>query len=210
MTRLSSTRFSLAAALAAIAGFVVPSAAQANILSLLPGSCGVQPASQPFVPWGDSHSYTLVPGGNFETAGVGWALSDGAAVSGGNESFYVGGAGDSHSLSLPIGSSALSPAVCTDIYHPTVRFFAQNSGSPSSRLVVQVLYPTLLGIGTTTIGSVSGSSGWAPSDAMSLGSSNLLATLSLSQTAVAFRFTAVGAGGDWSIDDVYQDPYGRK
>jgi hypothetical protein len=37
---------------------------------------------------------------------------------------------------------------------------------------------------------------------------NLLALLPNETTPVAFRFTA--QGGDWSIDDVWVDPYGRK
>ena len=44
---------------------------------------------------------------------------------------------------------------------------------------------------------------------MTLLVSNLLATLSLSQTAIAFRFTPADSTGHWSIDDVYLDPYGR-
>jgi hypothetical protein len=35
---------------------------------------------------------------------------------------------------------------------------------------------------------------------------NLLPLLPGSRTAVAFRFTPYGDGGDWTIDDVYVDP----
>src|SRR5207302_8253622 len=122
-----------------------------------------------------------------------------------------GSASDSHSLALPPGSSATSPASCTSIYHPTVRLFVRNTGSSSSRLRVQALYPGLLGgVSTATIGSVSGSSAWAPSQSMTLLLSNLLATLSLSQTVIAFRFTPADSTGHWSIDDVYLDPFGRR
>src|SRR6202035_5924549 len=90
------------------------------------------------------------------------------------------------SLSLPAGSSAISPATCTSIYQPTVRLFVRNTGSPSSHLIVQALYPGLLGgVQTATIGQVTGSSDWSPSPAMSLLGENLLATLSLGQTAIA-------------------------
>src|SRR5207248_7976801 len=88
-------------------GVVAAPAAQANLLSVLPGSCGNQVESQPFAPWWDFNSYTPVPGGNFEQGRSGWTLSGGgAAISSGNESFHVGGASDSHSLTLPAGSSA--------------------------------------------------------------------------------------------------------
>jgi hypothetical protein len=37
---------------------------------------------------------------------------------------------------------------------------------------------------------------------------NLLPLLPGEHTPIAFRFTAVG--GDWSVDDVWVDPYGRR
>ena len=189
-------------------GTLVAPAAQANILSILPGSCGNQPASQPFARFGDSASYTPVPGGTFEAGTTPWALTGAAGVKSGNETYYVHGASDSHSLALPAGSSATSPASCTNIYHPTVRLFVRNTGSASSHLTVQALYPGLLGgVQTATIGQITGSATWAASPAMSLLVSNLLGTLSLSQTAVAFRFIPADSSGAWSIDDVYLDPF---
>jgi hypothetical protein len=133
----------------------------------------------------------------------------GTKISAGNESYDVGRAG-SRSLTLPAGGSATSPPSCTSIYHPTVRLFVRNTGSASSRLVVQALYPSLLGgVQAATVGELTGSSTWAPSPALPLLVSNLLATLSLDHTVIAFRFTPAGAGGAWSIDDVYLDPYHR-
>ena len=200
----------LAAVSTLAVGALAAPAAQANLLSILPGSCGSQAESQPFAPWGDFNSYTPVPGGNFEQGASGWLLSRGAAISSGNESFHVGRAGDSHSLSLSAGSSATSPGSCTSIYHPTVRLFVRNTGSSRSRLVVQALYPGLLGgVQSSTVGQVSGSSSWGPSPAMTLLVNNLLATLSLDQTVIAFRFTPADSTGAWSIDDVYLDPYFR-
>ena len=35
---------------------------------------------------------------------------------------------------------------------------------------------------------------------------NLIATLSLQRTVIAYRFTPEGTGGQWRIDDVYVDP----
>jgi hypothetical protein len=182
--------------------------AQANLLSLLPGACSNQPESQPFAQWGDSSHYTPVPGGNFESGAVPWVLSGGAATAQGNESFYVGSNSDSRSLALPAGSSATSPASCTDIYHPTVRFFVRNTGSASSHLTVKALYPGLLGsVNTATIGSLTGTGSWAPSPQLTLLVSNLLATVSLNQTAIAFRFAPADSLGNWRIDDVYLDPF---
>src|SRR6202035_854901 len=182
-----------AVAVLALGALVVP-AAQANVLSLLPGSCGNQAESQPFAAYGDTNNYTLVPGGDFQSGNTAWVTTGGASAGNG-------------SLALPAGSSALSPATCTSIYDPTVRLFVRNTGSPSSHLIVQALYPGLLGgVQTATIGQLTGSSDWSPSPAMSIQGQNLLATLSLSQTVIAFRFIPADSSGNWSIDSVYLDP----
>jgi hypothetical protein len=190
----------------AVVALTVP-VAQANVLSILPGSCGNQIDSQPFARWGDTNNYTLVSGGTFEAGSLPWGLFWGANVAAGNESYYVHAGSDHNSLSLPNGSSATSMAVCASIYHPTVRLFVANTGSASSRLRVEALYPALLGgVQAARLGELSGTSTWQPSPALQLGVTNLLATLSLQQTAIAYRFTPQGTGGQWRIDDVYLDP----
>jgi hypothetical protein len=205
--RFRAPLVALGSAAAAVALSASPAAA--NILSILPGSCSNQPISQPFSAWGDNSSYTPVPGGSFEVGSFPWALTGGAVVQSGSESYSVAGTG-SRSLSLPYGSTATSPPSCTNLYHPTVRLFVRNTGSSTSHLTVQALYPGLLGgVQSATIGKITGSSSWKPSPAMSLLVSNLLATLSLDQTAVAFRFLPADSSGRWSIDDVYLDPYHR-
>ena len=199
----------LAASSTAAALTLFAPAAQADLLSVLPGSCGTQHESQPFASWGDYSFYTPVPGGTFEPASPAWALSGGAKVTPGNESFRVSGPG-AFSLSLPAGSSAVSPASCTSIYHPTVRFFLRNTGSPASQLIVQALYPGLFGtVQTATLGRLAGSPTWQPSPAMTLLVTNLFATVSLDKTSIAFRFLPADDDGAWSIDDVYLDPYIR-
>lgn len=176
----------------ALALVAVP-AAQANLLSILPGSCN-EAVSQPFAQYGDTNDYFLVPGGLFKAGEVPWALSAGARV-------------ESGSLSLPVGSSATSPAVCASIYDPTARLFAMNSGASSSRLRVEALYPALLGgMQSARIGELSGTSTWQPTPQLGLTVTNLLATLSLQETVIAYRFTPEGSGGQWRIDDVYVDP----
>lgn len=202
--RLRAAALSATSALALLT-LAAPSA-HANALSILPGSCGNQPESQPFARWGDHSRYTPVAGGSFELGSPSWLLSGGAHTVPGNESYDVAGAG-SRSLSLPAGSAAISPPSCTSIYHPTMRFFVRNAGSPSSHLIVQALYPGVLGgLQTATLGQLTGSSTWQPSPAMPLLVSNLLATVSLDQTAIAFRFVPADDTGAWQIDDVYLDP----
>jgi hypothetical protein len=201
-------RVALGAALSscAVALVAVP-AAQANILSLLPGSCGGEVYSQPFAQFGDTNNYTLVPGGNFEAGSLPWARTGTAGTVAGNESYKVTASGDSSALSLPAGSSATSPAVCANIYKPTLRFFARNTGSSASRLNIDVYYPGLLGrIQTARVGSISAGGSWNPTGETQLTVTNLLATLSLSRTTIAFRFSPADSTGNWTIDDVYVDP----
>ena len=197
-----------AALLAAFSSLALAApAAHASVLSLLPGSCGGEVYSKPFAQWGDTANYTLVPGGSFESGTLPWVKSGGATIVSGNESYYVHASSDQSSLSLPSGSSATSLASCTSIYHPTARLFVKNTGSTSSRLRVEALYPGLLGgVQSARLADVSGTSSWKPTAALQLTVTNLLATLSLSRTAIAFRFTPADSTGKWSIDDVYLDP----
>jgi hypothetical protein len=168
-------------------------------------SCDDQTFEQPFLPWADVASYVLAPSGTFEQGAGGWKLSGGASVTSGNESFYVHAAGESSSLSLPSGSAATSPSMCVGIEHPTLRLFARNRGSLLSKVGVEVLFEDATGgVHALPIGQLVSGSQWQPTVAMPI-VVNLLPLLPGEHTAVAFRFTATG--GDWTIDDVYVDPY---
>jgi hypothetical protein len=203
------TRALLATAPLIAAWLAVASPAQASPLVASAEDCDTQELSQPFLPWADPANYTLAPNGGFEQGGSGWSLDGGAAVGSGNESYYVRDAGDTRSLRLPNGSTATSAAMCVGIEHPTLRFFARNTGSPLSTLKVSVLFVD--GFGETQsvpIGIVSAGGSWQPTAPMVIGV-NLLPLLPGERTPVAFEFTPKGAGGEWRIDDVYVDPYRR-
>jgi hypothetical protein len=142
-------------------------------------ACPDQPLSQPFAPC--------------------------AAVRSGNESFHVAGADDANALRLPDGSSATTPPLCVGVEHPTVRFFARNTGSPLSLLAVSVRFRGIDGLlDSLPIGTVVAGRDWQPTLPMPV-VANLLALTSGQE--VSFRFTPVGLFGGWSIDDVYVDPY---
>ncbi|MGN6277006.1 MAG: hypothetical protein ACTHNP_13915 [Solirubrobacterales bacterium] len=172
-------------------------------------ACSYTGAEQVFQPWGDSNSYVLAPNGGFEAGGTGWALSGGAKTVEGNESFYLNGAGDSHSLSLPSGSSAVSSPICMALDTPTFRLLARNTGDTSSGLRVEAIYPLLGLIHTKTISTVYAGPSWAPSQQMStvLTLSTIVGTLIPS--SVQIRITPVGSGGNWQVDDLYIDPFAR-
>jgi hypothetical protein len=197
----------LLATLSTAAALAAP--AHAGILVSSATSCSTESLSQPFLPWVDVSQYTQVPGGSFESGSPGWALSGAAAVTSGNESYSVGGSSDATSLALPGGSSATSPSMCVGIQNPTLRLFARNGGSLLSSLRVDVLFEDSLGnVQSLPIQTIVAGSRWQPTLATPL-LVNLLPLLPGNETAVAFRFTPQGWGGDWHIDDVYVDPWQR-
>jgi len=188
----------LAAALLALAAFA--GSAQA---------CSYSGAKQVFRAWGDPRNYVLAPDGGFEYGGTGWKLSRGAAVVSGNESYYLNGPADSRSLSLPTGSSAVSPPICMAIGTPSFRLVAHNTGSPYSQLRVEALYRLLGLVRTKTIGTVRAGSPWTPSQSVStvLTLSPVVGTLIPS--AIEIRITPLDSSGSWQVDDVYVDPFRR-
>jgi hypothetical protein len=182
--------------IAAVAALAAP--APASALLGLGTPCGEQ-MSQPFAQFGDNNSYTLIPGGSFES-GPAWSLKGGATIVGGNEPFEASG---SHSLYLPAGSSATSPLMCVGTLSPTLRVFGFSSAT-NTALSVQILAKNIFGLLTVlNVGIVyPGQTSWAPtSSALFLQSFGALLT---NTTSIAFRFAPVN--GSWTIDDTYVDP----
>jgi hypothetical protein len=198
--------FVLAAAVVAVAAAAAqPAKAEGGDLAL---ACE-GPSAPVFLRWLDPFPYQLVPGGDFENGTPGWTLTGGARVVSGNEPFRVGGAGDSKSLYLPVGSSATTPAVCLGLLHPTLRLFA--TGPLLSTLKVEVEYRTLLGLKLRheLLPGAVGGLGWQPTLPL-LALANVTGALQLDgeTTTVQFRFSPRGLfAGNWRIDDVYVDPW---
>jgi hypothetical protein len=186
----------LAAAFAAFGATASPGSA-----ALLTGSCPGQQLSQPFLPWLDLSRYVLVGDGGFESGASGWALGAGSQVVDGNEPWDVREAGDTHSLQLPAGGQATSPATCIGLLDPTMRFFARSLGGT---LVVDAT--VTIGTQTTTlpVGVVAAGGEFSPTLPLPL-LANLTTPLAGGTGSVTLTFTAVG--GPVAIDDVYIDPY---
>jgi hypothetical protein len=198
------TRKLFTLALAAAAALLLAPAANAGLLVSSATDCADQSLDQTFLRWADVASYTLHPGGDFDS-GPDWSLSNGAAVVSGNEYFYVSGDKDeSQSLYLPSGAGATSGSICVGIEHPDIRFLARAS-NPMATLSVQVLFEDGSGaVRSVPIGAISAGSSWAPTIPLPI-AVNLLPLLPGDHTAVAFKFTA--QGGSFQVDDVYVDPY---
>jgi hypothetical protein len=195
--------------IAALALGAMPAAASADGLNLGLNGCPAQKIEHPFARWLDNSNYVLAPGGTFEGAMDGWKLTGGAKVVAGSESFGAHGAGEKNALSLPSGSSATTPQVCVGVLDPTMRYFAANDGGLLSLMSVSILfYPPSGGVITMPLGVNVGGKAWAPS-LPTLVTANLLGVLNGGKATVAFRFTPIGLGAKWRIDDVYVDPMAR-
>jgi len=163
--------------------------------------CNGRVIEQPFAAWDDLADYFLAPDGDFSAGGAGWQL-DGAEVVADNEPFWVHGGDTPAAVRIADGASATSPAICVALDDPTMRFFARSAGSPSGKLAVDVLYtdaagePRKLRIGMVTSDAAPD---WTPVTPLPI-------TANTVEMDVAFQFTALG-GSEWTIDDVYVDPY---
>jgi hypothetical protein len=192
------------AAFALVIGLTTTAAAPAGA-ALLNG-CPDQQTSRPFLRWLDPISYVLAPNGGFEAGSAGWQLTGGAAVVSGNESFNLSGPG-SHSLYLPSGSSATSPAMCAETLDVFARYAAKNKGLiVLSTLKVDAIVKDSAGhTFVLPAGVNTGGSSWAPSlPAIAL--LNVLGLLNDGRVTVSFRFRPIGLGAKWQIDDLYVDP----
>lgn len=179
----------------------VPAAAQAGPLSGLTG-CPGDTTTQPFKRWADPAHYVQVPDGGLERGGVGWTFAGGAAVVAGNETFAISGPG-ARSLRLPAGGSAVTPLTCVGVGSPTLRFISRGSGALPLRVAVRIN-----GAGAwlpVAVGALPSAS-WAPTLPLPFVVNATAALNKSGTTKVQFRFTAP-AGGTWSVDDVFVDPY---
>lgn len=161
-------------------------------------ACEDQVLEQPFVRWSDPAYYTLVGDGDLTDGGAGWRLG-GADIVVDNEPWYVHGGDTPRALRLRAGDRATTPPLCVSLLHPTMRFFVRNDGGLLGTLTVEVVLRDGVALPIGVIAGLGGDE-WAPS-------APLPVLANLIDGEVAFRFTAGGLGGTWTIDDVYVDPY---
>ena len=196
--------------LALCASLALAAPAQAGAFSDSAAPCEGRTVEQPFKRWLDPMRYVLAPNGNLEQGSAEWKLTGGARVVAGNETFYVGGTRDSHSLYLPAGSSATTRPMCVQLLHPTVRYFAKNRALPilsSLRVEALIENPLTGGVLVLPAGVHTGPRTWHPSLPGVVLADFLSVLGEDAELAVAFRFKPLGARAAWQIDDVYVDPF---
>jgi hypothetical protein len=199
-------RILFATAVAAMALLAPAGSASAGLLSQSAGPCPSYPLSQPFAKWLDPMSYTLAPGGSFESAS-GLTFTGGAKIVAGNESSYVHGTGDKNSVLIPPGGTVTTGPICVSLDKPTVRFFAKR---PSFALLPLM---TVEGVFTTKSGGTASlpllgvplaGGSWS----LQLPMITTGAVLELGDTTM-MRFRIRALTGTWQVDDFYVDPWRR-
>jgi hypothetical protein len=185
-------------------------AAVAVLPSVAAAACAPTTTIQAFKQFGDTAAYSLVSNGHFEGSASGWTLTR-ASLAAGNESFKVRAGTDASSLAIQPNGSALSPAFCVGMEHPTFRFFARRTGGTWGVLNVALRWKDASGrVNTTTVGALSGDEykSWKATQVLPLAT-----TLPLWQAGSSLQVQIVldpeDFGGAWAIDDVYVDPYSR-
>jgi hypothetical protein len=183
-------------------GLAAPAATAGGSLLGLNNDCGS--TSTPFAQFGDYRYYTFGTNGGLESGGSGWLLS-GSAVVPGNETYFVHSSADRYSLSLPTGSSALTPKLCMGTTSTVMRFFVKSNNGGSVR--VEVVLRNLLGqvLGVFQITRLSPGPSWEAGPPI-LNLDSLLGLLGVS--SVQLKFTTLN--GSVQVDDVYVDPWASR
>jgi hypothetical protein len=199
-------RILFAAAAAAMALLAPAGTANAGLLSQSAGPCPSYPMSQPFAKWLDPMSYTLAPGGSFESSS-GLTFTGGAKIVAGNESSQLNSATDSHSVLIPQGGTVTTGPICVGLDKPTVRFFAKRpSFSLLPLLTVEGVFTTKAGTEASLpmVGAPLAGSSWS----LQLPFVTTGAVLELGDTTM-MRFRIRAVTGSWQVDDLYVDPLRR-
>jgi len=178
--------------------------ARAGKLSAV-ADCGFGPSSQVFLPWGDPAGYSLVPQGDLSSTSN-WSLKN-VDIGDDHDPFTPGAS----SLVFAKGDSeAVTPVMCVNIDHPSLRLFlADRGGNGKARLRVKVLYENLDGsTHDLTLANLAVGDQWQPSVVIPLGVNLLSAASASGWTPVAFDFEVHGLqkGETFALDGVYVDP----
>jgi hypothetical protein len=179
------------------AGAVIALAAAApSIASADP--CPSNPLSQPFLAWGDTNEYTLLPGESVDNvSGDGWQLWRGAGLV--TTSLADGQGGQV--LDMPAGSVAVTPPMCVSASsYPMARTMVSNV-SGTEGVAVYVAYD---GAGPADWPSSAGMiksdvPGWGPSKPIMLHAAHLRGEHTM-------RLILVSYGGEYQLYNFYIDP----
>jgi hypothetical protein len=168
-------------------------------------ACGFDTPSEVFLPWGDLADYSLIPQGDLGDTSR-WSFKNVELSTEHDPS--TGGAG---SLVFTKGDSeAVTPVMCVDLDHPTLRVFvADRGGNGKAHLEVKMLYEDLDGHPhDLTVARLKVGDNWQPSVVIPIGVNILSAASANGWTPVAFDFKVHGLqkGETFALGGVYVDP----
>jgi hypothetical protein len=154
----------------------------------------------------DSDLYFLAPGGDFENGTDGWRLEAGATIAEGSTVFSPFGSGE-HSLQLPVGSAATSPAFCVDERYPHFRLSVGQLGEKKAQVRVSVVYPGLeKNVRKEADVTAEDKHRWRLSKRLHLDPQRGLKRKAWRLVALRFEVLKGDEAGDARVDDVLVDP----
>jgi hypothetical protein len=167
--------------------------------------CGFGAPSQVFGAWGDDADYSLIPEGDLSSID-GWSLKN-VAVTPESDPFT----GGTRSLLFTKGDSeAVTPVMCVNLEHPTLRMFlADRGGNGKAHVEVKVLYEGLDGHShDLTVARLKVGDRWEPSVIVPVGVNMLSVASANGWTPVAIDLKVHGLqkGETFSVAGIYVDP----
>ena len=192
-------------------GTVVATAAGVSVLETpdTEQSCTAPRLVSAFASLGDLRDYVLAPGGSFEDKDLdGWQVERAKAAGDGSPLELSEADDNQHSLTIPAGGSATSPAMCVDLHYPTLRLMTK-AKQGQGQLQLEVVYPDSDNHVFHTAASLTadGATDWQASPDMPVLPER--GGTAPGMRRVALRFTSIATtqdAGDWRIDDLYVDP----
>jgi hypothetical protein len=167
--------------------------------------CGFGEPSQVFASWGDTADYSLIPQGDLADLSR-WSLDKDVAFSTEDDPFTPG----TGSLLFSKGGEAVTPVMCVNLDHPTMRLFlADRGGNGKAHLEVKVIYEGLDGkVHDLKVAKLKVDESWQPSVVVPIGVNRLSAASASGWTPVAFEFKVHGMQKDetFVVGGVYVDP----
>jgi hypothetical protein len=178
-------------------GASVPGAAAAGPASGSIAPCTPPLLSEPFVAFGDTNQYELVPGQAADSFnGAGWSLSGGARLL--NAVLAEGQTGTV--LALPSGAQAVSPELCVDETFQTARAMVRDVSGLAGISFAVSYDGTRAQSSPLTTGELAGiGTGWTLAPAVPID-----AAARWGQQHV--RFTLSAGSGESQLYDLYLDP----
>jgi hypothetical protein len=173
-------------------------------------TCAAPDLVPAFASLGDMRDYVLAPGGSFEDKKLdGWQVTK-SRQDGDHSTLSVPSTrkdDNKHSLKVPAGGSAVSPAMCVDLHYPTMRFMAK-AEKGKGQLEVEVVYPDSNNPVFHDASSIAADGkAWGATADVPIYPERGGATPGMRR--VALRFTSVAGdseAAEWRIDDLYVDP----